>query len=75
MAGPTTSSDSGAVEMPPSDFWTPDQAIAAAARIPFEAVAVVGHDEAGGVHIRASRMDAGLMLLLAEQLRLTALGL
>lgn len=61
----------GPIEMPPSATWTPEQAIAAAARKKFAEVLVVGRDETGQIHvIDGGRLDLADILLLLEETKI-----
>lgn len=57
------------VELPPSETWSPEQALAAAARVPWVEVVIIGEDGSGDPPIRHSRMTPERMLWLADILR------
>ena len=57
------------VELPPSEAWSPAQALAAAARAPFAEVVVIGFRDDGELVILHSRMRSEHMLWLADELR------
>lgn len=61
--------DSQPLEMPPSENWTPTQALAAAMRVAWVEVIAVGSGGDGEPVFRHSRMTQKDMLWLAGQLR------
>ena len=61
------------VTLPPSDNWKPEQALAAASKIPFEGVIIIGFT-ADDVRLVNSRMDVGCVLGLSNILRGHVLG-
>lgn len=63
------------LELPPSETWTPEQALAAAARMEFAEVIIMGFDRQGELIIRHSRMRPEHMLWMAEELRDCARGI
>ena len=52
--------------VPPSDSWSPEQALAYSAREKWGSVLVVGYDEDGELRIRCSRMSPADALWLLE---------
>jgi hypothetical protein len=67
--------DGAPSELPPSDSWTPAQALAAAAKIEWDEVVVVGFTREGEPMIRKSRIRPEQLLWLAEELRIAAIGI
>lgn len=62
------------VELPASATWTPAQALAAAAKIPFAEVVIIGFKEDGQVAVRHSRSKLVQLNWLGDALKDYALG-
>jgi len=60
-------------ELPPSASWTPDQALAASARLPFDHVLIAGFTGDGTLTVRTSRMTRADALYIIECVRDVAL--
>ena len=63
------------VELPPPEFWSPEQAIAAAGRAELHDVLIIGRDRKGELLTFNSRLDIGEILLLLKEVELAAMGL
>lgn len=66
--------DPRVVQLPASDSWTPEQALAVAQRMAFEEVAVIGFTADGAVEVLHSRTLPAHLLWLAEELKRYAMG-
>lgn len=69
MASEQQHEQAAPAELPPSETWSPAQALAAAARVEWQGVVIIGDDGSGEAQIRHSRMGQKDMLFLAELLR------
>jgi hypothetical protein len=61
--------DQQPVDLPPSQTWTPEQALAAAAKLPFAEVAIIGFTNEGRIVVRHSRSDSTRLNWLADHLK------
>ena len=75
MANDPAKDSSAPAEMPPSESWTPEQALAAAAKMDWQEVVIIGFRHDGEPVIRKSRIRPEQMLWLAEELRIAAIGI
>ncbi|MGH6880830.1 hypothetical protein [Hypericibacter sp.] len=63
------------VELPASSSWSPEQALAAAAKVDWADLVIAGHNERGDLKIFTSRVGPGDELLIAKEIELDAMGI